>query len=107
MFSSFAAGRDLQGQPAALRDINFAPTVLGSPYLEPVMHENLFALPAILARYRSTPLLTQRERFLQHCAEQGYTRGGLAKIAWLLRIVARSPIATQRVVRRAIARQSG
>jgi site-specific recombinase XerD len=64
------------------------------------MHDSLFALPAILARYRSAPLLTERERFLQHCAGQGYTRGGLEKIAWLLRIVAQGRIATRRVVRR-------
>jgi site-specific recombinase XerD len=64
------------------------------------MHDSLFTLPAILARYRSAPLLTERERFLQHCAERGYTRGGLEKIAWLLRIVAQSRIATRRVVRR-------
>jgi len=64
------------------------------------MHESLFAFSSTLARYRSAPLLADRERFLYHCAEQGYTRGGLAKIAWLLRIVAQSPIVTLRVVRR-------
>jgi site-specific recombinase XerD len=63
------------------------------------MHQSLFTFPAILARYRSAPLLTERECFLQHYAERGYSRSGLAKIAWLLRIVAESPIATQRVVR--------
>ncbi len=65
------------------------------------MHESLFAFPSTLARYRSAPLLAERERFLHHCAGQGYTRGGLAKIAWLLRVVAQSPIAKQLVVRRA------
>lgn len=65
------------------------------------MHESLFAFPTTLARYRSAPLLVERERFLQHCAEQGYTRAGLAKIAWLLRIVAQSPLSEQRFVRRA------
>ena len=64
------------------------------------MHESLFAFSSTLARYRSTPLLAERECFLHLCAEQGYTRGGLEKIAWLLRIVAQSRIATQRVVRR-------
>ena len=63
------------------------------------MHQSLFTFPATLARYRSAPLFTARECFLQHCAERGYSRSGLAKIAWLLRIVAQSPIATQRVVR--------
>jgi site-specific recombinase XerD len=65
------------------------------------MHESLFASPSTLARYRSALLVAERERFLQHCAEQGYTRNGLGKIAWLLRIVAQSPLVKQRVVRRA------
>jgi len=75
------------------------------------MHESLFAFPSTLARYRSALLVAERERFLQHCAEQGYTRNGLGKIAWLLRIVAQSPLVKQRVVRRAdldrMARASG
>ena len=65
------------------------------------MHESLLAFPSTLARYRSALLVAERERFLQHCAEQGYTRNGLGKIAWLLRIVAQSPLVKQRVVRRA------
>lgn len=65
------------------------------------MHESFFTFPSTLARYRSAPLLAERERFLQHCAEQGYTRKGLVKIAWLLRIVAQSPLTKQRIVRRA------
>lgn len=65
------------------------------------MHESLFAFSSTLARYRSAPLLADRERFLHHCAERGYTRGGLEKIAWLLRIVAQSRIAQQRTVSRA------
>jgi site-specific recombinase XerD len=63
------------------------------------MHESFFAFPSTLARYRSAPLLAERERFLQHCAEQGYTRNGLEKIAWLVRIVAQSPLAKKRIVR--------
>ena len=65
------------------------------------MHESLFSFPSTLARYRSALLVAERERFLQHCAEQGYTRSGLGKIAWLLYIVAQSPLVKQRVVRRA------
>ncbi len=65
------------------------------------MHESLFAFSSTLARYRSAPLLADRERFLHHCAERGYTRSGLEKIAWLLRIVAQSRIAQQRTVSRA------
>jgi hypothetical protein len=65
------------------------------------MHETLFTFPKILAHYRNAPLLVERERFLQHCAERGYGRVALEKIAWLLRIVAQSQLATQRIVRRA------
>jgi site-specific recombinase XerD len=64
------------------------------------MHETLFTYPAILARYRAEPLLAERERFLLHCAEQGYTRNGLQKIAWTLRTIAKSSIVRQRRVRR-------
>ena len=38
------------------------------------MHESLFAYPSILARYRSAPLLAERERFLQQCAERGHSK---------------------------------
>jgi site-specific recombinase XerD len=65
------------------------------------MHESLFAFPSTLARYRLAPLLAERERFLQHCAQQGHPRSSLEKIAWFLRIAAESPIASQRIVRRA------
>jgi site-specific recombinase XerD len=65
------------------------------------MHESLFAYPSILARYRSAPLLADRESFLKHCAEQGYACTALEKIAWLLRIVAESPLPRRRIVRRA------
>ena len=44
------------------------------------MHEIVFACPGILARYRDAPLFAERERFLRHCAGQGYTRSGLQKI---------------------------
>jgi len=52
------------------------------------MHERLFSYPATLARYRGAPLLAARERFLARCADQGYTRAGLKKIAWQLLVVA-------------------
>lgn len=64
------------------------------------MHDTLFT-PAILARYRVEPLFAERERFLHHCAEQGYTRSGLQKIAWSLRTIAKSSIVHRRRVRRA------
>jgi site-specific recombinase XerD len=65
------------------------------------MHETIITYPAILARYRAAPLFAERERFLRRCAEQGYTRGGLQKIAWSLRTIAKSSVVHQRRVRRA------
>jgi site-specific recombinase XerD len=65
------------------------------------MHESLFTFSSTLARYRSAPLFAERERFLHHCAGLGYTRSGLEKIAWLLRIVAQSRIVKRRTARRA------
>ena len=65
------------------------------------MHESLFTFSSTLARYRSAPLFAERERFLHHCAGLGYTRSGLEKIAWLLRIVAQSRIVKRRPARRA------
>src|SRR5260370_17850375 len=65
------------------------------------MHESLFAFPSTLARYRLAPLLAERERFLQHCAQQAHPRSALEKIAWFLRIAAESPVASPRICPRA------
>src|SRR5688572_17908639 len=65
------------------------------------MHERLFAYPATLARYRNATLLKQRERFLGRCAEQGYARSGLIKIAWQLLVIASSTLMKKRSVTRA------
>jgi len=64
------------------------------------MHQTLFAYPATLYRYRTAPLLAERERFLHHCAQQGFNRTALEKIAWLLCIIANSPITRRSRVRR-------
>ena len=63
------------------------------------MHETLFVYPATLARYRAAPLLPERERFLAHCDQQGYTRRGLRKIAWLLLVIASTRLARSSRVR--------
>jgi site-specific recombinase XerD len=52
------------------------------------MIEDLFKRPTILARYRAGPLLEAREKFLEHCAKEGYSRSMLRKIAWVLLAVA-------------------
>jgi len=62
------------------------------------MHQTLFVYPATLARYRAAPLLPERERFLAHCANRGYTRRGLRKIAWLLLVTTSTRLASSRRV---------
>lgn len=52
------------------------------------MIEDLFKRPTILARYREGPLAEAREEFLNHCANEGYSRSMLRKIAWVLLAVA-------------------
>ena len=52
------------------------------------MLETLFVRPAVLARHRAGPLAAAREKFLSHCAAQGYRRTGLQKIAWMLLVIA-------------------
>ena len=41
------------------------------------MFETLFKYPRVLARHREGPVADARERFLNHCAEQGLARAGL------------------------------
>lgn len=52
------------------------------------MFEILFKYPAVLARYRAAPHSESRERFLEDCANQGYSDSMLHKIAWILLAVA-------------------
>lgn len=52
------------------------------------MSETLFKEPTVLARYRVGPLSEARERFVQQCAKDGYSRSMLRKIAWVLLAVA-------------------
>ena len=51
------------------------------------MFETLFTHPAILNRHRSAPCAESRERFLAHCADQGYRQSMLQKIAWILLVL--------------------
>jgi len=53
------------------------------------MFTDLFTYPAILARHRAAPCAESRERFLEHCAEQGYCLSSLRKIAWMLLVLSR------------------
>lgn len=48
------------------------------------MFEILFKYPAVIARYRAAPHADSCERFLENCANQGYSPAMLRKIAWVL-----------------------
>ena len=52
------------------------------------MFETLFKRPTAVARHREGPCADARERFLGACAQQGYSRSMLMKIAWVLLAVA-------------------
>jgi len=52
------------------------------------MFETLFSRPSVLARHRTGPLSEERERFIERCAMQGYSRSMLGKIAWVLLAIA-------------------
>ncbi len=51
------------------------------------MFATLFTYPSTLARHRTAPCAESRERFLAHCAEQGYSHSMLQKIAWMLLVL--------------------
>jgi site-specific recombinase XerD len=72
--------------PHKNRSDNCPPTLLER---RPIMFETLFKRPIVLARYREGPLFEARRRFLEQCAERGYSRSMLHKIAWILLAVAR------------------
>ena len=52
------------------------------------MFETLFQYPAIIARHRSGPFAEARERFLNHCASQGFARATLLVYARELMVIA-------------------
>ena len=52
------------------------------------MFETLFQYPAIVARHRSGPFAEARERFLNHCASQGFARATLLVYARELLVIA-------------------
>ncbi len=71
------------------------------------MHDILYKHAAVIARYQAAPKLVDRERFLVHCAEQGYAPRALKKIAWLLLIVVSSmPTGEQTVSKDEIRRKA-
>lgn len=54
------------------------------------MFTALYTRPAVLARHRTAPCAESRERFLEHCAEQGYCPSSLRKIAWILLVLSQN-----------------
>ncbi len=62
------------------------------------MLDQLYVQPAVLARHRAAPCSAERERFLEHCAERGYNRNGLRKIAWMLLVIVSSLFVDQRTI---------
>ena len=68
------------------------------------MYATLFAYPAIQDRHRTAPCSASRERFLVHCAEQGYCHSMLQKIAWILLVLSQDAelCRTKRVTRQQI-----
>lgn len=48
------------------------------------MFGTLFKYPAVQRRHREGPLAHARQRFLEDCERQGYSRTMLGKIAWVL-----------------------
>lgn len=53
------------------------------------MLEQLFRYRKVLARHQEAPLLSERERYLQHCADQGMAHATLAHTANELLVIAR------------------
>lgn len=51
------------------------------------MLDYLYSHPKALARHRDAPHARARERFLMHCADQGYSLSSLRKIAWQLLVI--------------------
>jgi integrase/recombinase XerD len=52
------------------------------------MFEHLFTYARVLARHRAAPAATEREGYLQHCAEQGMARATLLSVANEVRVIA-------------------
>ena len=52
------------------------------------MFDRLFARPKTIARHRGGPHAHARNRFLAHCADEGFSNSMLRKIAWQLLVVA-------------------
>jgi site-specific recombinase XerD len=52
------------------------------------MFAQLFAKPSAVVHHKAAPYAAERVRFLAHCAQQGYTRNNLKKLAPMLLVAA-------------------
>jgi hypothetical protein len=52
------------------------------------MYDELFQVPAVVARYRTGPYAESREQFLKKARSDGYSPATVERIAWALLIVA-------------------
>src|SRR5260221_6066577 len=53
-----------------------------------IMHDELFKVPTVVARYRAGPYAESREQFLKKARADGYSPATLERIAWALLVVA-------------------
>jgi hypothetical protein len=53
-----------------------------------IMHDELFKVPTVVARYRAGPYVESREQFLKKARADGYSPATLERIAWALLVVA-------------------
>jgi site-specific recombinase XerD len=52
------------------------------------MHDELFKVPTVVARYRAGPYVESREQFLKKARADGYSPATVERIAWALLVVA-------------------
>ena len=52
------------------------------------MHDELFQVPTVVARYRTGPYAESREQFLKKARDEGYSSATIERMAWALLIVA-------------------
>jgi site-specific recombinase XerD len=53
-----------------------------------IMHDELFKVPTVVARYQAGPYMESREQFLKKARADGYSLATLERIAWALLVVA-------------------
>jgi len=69
------------------------------------MLESLFRYPTVFARHRSAPLFEERDRYLEHCAQQGCAHSTLLRnarelfqVVQLLKIPSQSSVTVQQII---------